>query len=348
MLPSSTTPNDQYPDARVPDALARAFLRTLAQDERRKTKLKGDLGLDCDFDRESDDPVERILAQTEGERKTAHIPIPADLAAVAVLVARAIEVEDGLVRRLRREAPVVVVTTHLPDLVEPVRDVIERCAFRPGVRAMDLNGNRAVALGAKQAGLLIRDGSHKDHRLDVGNLMVASALHARVPIVGVAPDPTRQLPRDLLRSAEHSIVLPGLDQSGLDLVIEAVTGGCPTRRIDPDLVRTLDIADLPIAFRGAASPDDCIDAIARVMAAKADYLQPGPSLEELDGYGAAKDWGLALAVDLQAYRVGRLAWADIDNRGLLLSGPPGVGKTSFARALAKSARVPLVATSVAE
>ena len=348
MLPSSTTLYDQHQEAQSPDALARAFLRTLAQEERRKTKLKGDLGLDCDFDQESDDAVERILAQTEGERKKEHVPIPADLAAVAVLVARAIEAEDGLVRRLRREAPVVVVTTHLPDLVEPVRDVIERCAFRPGVRAMDLSGNRAIDLGAKQAGLLIRDGSHKDHRPDVGNLMVASALHARVPIVGVAPDPTRQLPRDLLRAAEHRIVLPGLDESGLDLVIEAATGRCPTRRIDPDLVRTVDIADLPIAFRGAASPDDCIDAIARVMAAKTDYLQAGPSLEELDGYGEAKDWGLALAVDLQTYRMGQLAWADIDNRGLLLSGPPGVGKTSFARALAKTARVPLVATSVAE
>lgn len=348
MLPSSTTPNDQHPDAQVPDALARAFLRTLAQDERRKTKLKGDLGLNCDFDQESDDPVEHILAQTEGERKTEHVPIPADLAAVAVLVARAIEAEEGLVRRLRREAPVVVVTTHMPDLVEPVRDVLESCAFRPGVRAMDLNGNRAVALGAKQAGLLVRDGSHKEHRPDVGNSMVASALHARVPIVGVAPDPTRQLPRDLQRAAEHRLVLPCLDRSGLDLVIEAVTGCYPTRRIDPDLVRTLDIADLPIAFRGATSPDACIDAIARVMAAKTDYLQPGPSLEDLDGYGTAKDWGLALAVDLHAYRIGRLAWADIDNRGLLLSGPPGVGKTCFARALAKSARVPLVATSVAE
>ncbi|MFK5595855.1 AAA family ATPase [Methylobacterium sp. HMF5984] len=348
MLPSSTTPNDQHQDAQVPDALARAFLRTLEQEERRKTKLKGDLGLDCDFNQESEDPVERILAQTEGERKTEHVPLPADLAAVAVLVARAIEAEDGLVRRLRREAPVVVITTHLPDLVEPVRDILERCAFRPGVRAMDLSGNRPVALGAKQAGLLVRDGSHKEHRTDVGNSMVASALHARVPIVGVAPDPMRQLPRDLLRAAEHRLMLPGLDRSGLDLVIDAVTGGCPTRRIDPDLVRTLDIADLPIAFRGAASPDACIDAIARVMAAKADYLQSGPSLEELDGYGVAKDWGLALAVDLQTYRIGRLAWADIDNRGLLLSGPPGVGKTSFARALAKSARVPLVATSVAE
>ncbi|MGU3404921.1 AAA family ATPase [Methylobacterium brachiatum] len=348
MLPNSTNSIDQYPDTRPSDALARAFLRTLAKEERGNLKLLHDIGFGLGHDDEADDPVERILAQTEGEKKTEHVPIPADLAAVAVLVARAIEAEDGLVRRLRREAPVVVITTHLPDLVEPVRDVLEKCAFRPGVRAIDLSGSRPAALKPTQAGLLIRDGSYKEHRPDVGNLTIASALHARVPIVGCAPDPTRQLPRDLMRAAEHRIVLPCLDQSALDLVIEAITGGCPTRRIDPDLVRTLDIADLPIAFRGAASPDACIDALARVTAAKADYLQTGPALEDLDGYGAAKDWGLALATDLQAYRVGRLAWADIDNRGLLLSGPPGVGKTSFARALAKSARVPLVATSVAE
>jgi cell division protease FtsH len=348
MLPTLTKLNDQHPDAKPSDALARAFLRTLAQEERKNTKFKREFSSDPDCDDSSDDPVELILAQTEGEKKAEHVPIPADLAAVAVLVARAIEAEDGLVRRLRREAPVVVITTHMPDLVEPVRDVLEKCAFRPGVRVMDLSGNRAVALKPTQAGLLVRDGSQKEHRPDTGNLMVASALHARVPIVGCAPDPIRQLPRDFLRAAEHRIALPGLDQSTLDLIIEAVTGESPARQIDPELVRTLDIADLPIAFRGAASPDACIDAIARVIAAKAHYLQTGPTLEELDGYGAAKDWGLAVAADLQAYRLGRLAWAEIDNRGLLLSGPPGVGKTSFARALAKSARVPLVATSVAE
>ncbi|MCJ2142417.1 ATPase, partial [Methylobacterium sp. E-066] len=113
------------------------------------------------------------------------------------------------------------------------------------------------------------------------------------------PDPTRQLPRDLLRAAEHRIALPGLEQGALDLVIEAVAGGGPTRRNDPELARTLDIADLPIAFGGAAPRDACIDALARVMAAKADSLQTGSELEDLDGYGAAKDWGLALAADLQ-------------------------------------------------
>lgn len=110
----------------------------------------------------------------------------------------------------------------------------------------------------------------------------------------------------------------------------------------------IDIVDLPVALRRATSSDSCIEALERIVAAKADYLGEGTALEELDGYGEAKTWGLAAAADLQAYRSGQLSWAEFDHRGLLLSGPPGVGKTSFARALAKSARVPLVGTSVAE
>lgn len=69
-------------------------------------------------------------------------------------------------------------------------------------------------------------------------------------------------------------------------------------------------------------------------------------VERLAGYGDARQWALDLKVDLEAYRVKEVAWSDLSSR-LLLSGPPGTGKTTFARALCNTLQVPLVATSVA-
>ena len=70
-------------------------------------------------------------------------------------------------------------------------------------------------------------------------------------------------------------------------------------------------------------------------------------LENLSGYGEARDWGLDLARDLKAYKEGKLSWDQV-SKGLLLSGPPGCGKTTFARALAASCEVPLITGSYGE
>ncbi|MRI57499.1 AAA family ATPase [Methylobacterium sp. DB1607] len=349
-LLSSTDPRTH--DGASSDQLARAFLQQLAQDERKRLKAdqrSNPFGFGDDPLLDENDAIEQIVIQDEENRpEVTHVPVPADLAAVAVMLARAIEAEPGLVRRLRREAPVVTLATHVIDLVEPVRIVAEKCLFRPDTKVVELSSGRARELTRRNAALFVCDGVGRDARPEKGNDVIGSALHVRVPIVGIAPDPKRQLPRDLMRSAEHRITLPSLDQAGLALVVEAVVGSRPSRGIDQDLLRMIDIVDLPVALRRATSSDSCIEALERIVAAKADYLGEGTALEELDGYGEAKTWGLAAAADLQAYRSGQLSWAEFDHRGLLLSGPPGVGKTSFARALAKSARVPLVGTSVAE
>ncbi|MBB3216825.1 AAA+ superfamily predicted ATPase [Ochrobactrum sp. RC6B] len=77
-----------------------------------------------------------------------------------------------------------------------------------------------------------------------------------------------------------------------------------------------------------------------------EYRATDINLDNLVGYGSAATWGKLLASDLLLYRAGHLPWSDID-RGILLSGPPGVGKTLFARALANTCNVPFYPHSLA-
>lgn len=95
------------------------------------------------------------------------------------------------------------------------------------------------------------------------------------------------------------------------------------------------------------------NALARLAEASALDAKPSstkseslPPLQDMFGYGQAKDWGLELAQDLVDWQRGKIDWSEVDT-GIILSGPPGVGKTQFAAALARQCNVPIIATSLA-
>ena len=72
--------------------------------------------------------------------------------------------------------------------------------------------------------------------------------------------------------------------------------------------------------------------------------EPATRLPDAAAWSPAGVRGEDLASDLRDYRGGRLGWADVE-RGILLSGPSGSGKSAFAAEVAAKAGVDLVLAS---
>jgi hypothetical protein len=216
-----------------------------------------------------------------------------------------------------------------------------------------------------------RDGADIGNVLDGDNDRQYLALwQCCQSIVGIGP--LASLPSDLLRDAERKWVLGNVDYADIfNQVFQTVTGFNP--KLSDNDIYGFNVATLKSILRRGISVDDAmqrlmhrVDAARRKKSAETTkekndidelldaYTPPTPigdaasdvvrKLSEMTGFGAARDWGLQLAQDLRDYGEMKIEWNDVD-RGILLSGPPGCEKTTFARALAAECGIDLVVST---
>jgi cell division protease FtsH len=173
-------------------------------------------------------------------------------------------------------------------------------------------------------------------------------------MIGVCTD-IKKLPDDLAAGADAILDLGHVDTAGLCVLILEMTGGAPESVDVPDwLAAVLTPDDYRMARRvGQAADDYLYRLILRAEATKTEADRKRVALErdrsaldDLHGAAEAVAWGKGLKADLAAYMAGTLSWRDVD-KGALISGPPGCGKTTFTAKLALACGTPLVSASYA-
>ena len=174
---------------------------------------------------------------------------------------------------------------------------------------------------------------------------IAAEIVEGCTIIIVTADIHLAVPKPIRDSADHILVLKHPTADWLNRVLAEAIGD---NQIEAG--RHINFADikpdmLKLAVRRGQSADDFVRRLTKLaVAARRPDQVAKLSLDDLHGMPEVIKWAKSLAADICDYKAGRLAWSDMD-RGALMWGPPGVGKTLAARTIADYCGVAFFATS---
>lgn len=259
---------------------------------------------------------------------------------------------DQLANLVADAAPIIAIESNLPFIGEIIADiVINRIALdekrtKPSLATiseqysnnLDVFNNNVIVLLQLQILSTTVNLERIFHDMATKDLAVI-----------VTCDKFNQMPENLRAITDIVLKLPAMDAGIFEELFERVIGSpapdCWRQQGDAWSKYVLH-TDFEHPRRMKMPPDKAFAYIRDQVKERVAAVDPvqGMGLNELHGLGEARQFAEDLIADIHAAIGGKIPWSQVD-RGALLAGPPGTGKTTLAKAIAKDCNVKFIQVS---